>query len=149
MNTHQLRSFLNHQKICERNSFVGPCDKLPKNFNLPAGFVINLSKNHENGSHWISLFIDKLGNGKYFDSFGLQPMNGDILRFIREHCTTLEINRRQLQQINSKVCGKYAVVFLVYCFKQKKMLYEFANCFCKNTFINDLQIEKIYSVMKK
>jgi hypothetical protein len=122
---------------------VGACDKLPKSFNLPAGFVINLSRNNEKGSHWVSLFIDKSGNGKYFDSFGLPPRNRLIIRYIREHCTSIEFNRMQLQQINSRVCGKYAAVFLVNCF-QEKTLYEFSKYFCKNTFINDLRIEKIY-----
>jgi hypothetical protein len=150
MNTHQLRTFLYHHKefFHENNFFVGACDKLPKSFNLPAGFVINLSKSHEKGSHWVSLFIDKFGGGKYFDSFGLQPKNRDILRFIKKNCTSIEFNGIQLQQINSRACGKYAAVFLIYCF-QKKMLYEFSKYFCKNTFINDILIEKLFNSMKK
>jgi hypothetical protein len=67
--------------------------------------------------------------------------------FIRKYCSNIEFNSKQLQQINSSVCGKYAAVFLIYCFNG--IPYNFLKYFSKNTFINDMQIEKLFMNLKK
>lgn len=142
MNTSQIRTFLRKQ-LKDFNFCVLASDKLPNQFELPLGMIINLSKSNEKGTHWVTLFIDHHRNGIYFDSFGLFPRNKDILTFISENCHEIEINGMQLQQINSSVCGNYASIFLLSCFNGIS-LDEFCYQFSKNTFINDLYIKKLF-----
>jgi hypothetical protein len=141
MNTHQLQIFLQNHKFF--NAFVVASDKLPENFNLPVGFIINLSNSGEKGSHWVTLYINREGSGYYFDSFGFPPKNKNICTFLHKNCNELEINKLQYQQIGSRVCGKYAAVFLKFCFNHGTSK-GFCKLFSKNFFINDMVITKMY-----
>jgi len=39
----------------------------------PKLFVANTHTSDHPGEHWISIYIDRNGDGKYFDSFGRPP----------------------------------------------------------------------------
>lgn len=91
---------------------VFPCDRLPKKLNLPAALVNNLSPSNNGGSHWVGLFINKQG-GAYFDSYGYPPSNPYINYFIRMHSKKLAFNRKQLQHLSSRKCGKFVCVFVL------------------------------------
>jgi len=42
-------------------------DTLPDN---PKLLVANTQPSDQDGEHWISIYVDRNGDGKYFDSFG-------------------------------------------------------------------------------
>lgn len=77
MYLYELLSFA-QQQIDSENVFVTPCNMLPDKFKLPAGFIVNLSKSTEQGTHWVSLAIDSKKKG--------------ILLFWKNQCFYLKIN---------------------------------------------------------
>lgn len=83
LTTSDILQIIDPFQKCNIFKGVFPCDELPKNFTLPAAFVINLSKHNSRGSHWVGLFIDKQRNAEYFDSFGFQPNQSEIIQFIK------------------------------------------------------------------
>jgi Adenovirus endoprotease len=109
----------------------------------PSGYIINLSKSSEQGSHWVALYFDPNGKATYFDSYGFKPRNREINQFIRLHSKSLTFNKKQLQQLQSKVCGHYSCVFLYYMFggiPLDRMLSQFS----PNLKINDKIVEDLY-----
>ena len=51
----------------------------------------------------------------------------------------------QLQHISSNTCGKYVAVFLIYKILKGGSLNIFKKIFNKNTYINDILINKLYN----
>lgn len=134
----------------KRNIFKGvfPCDRLPRKFNLPAAFIINLSTHYEPGSHWVGLYINENGHAYYFDSFGIDVKNFFIRTFIRLHSKKLTINRKQLQHISSIKCGKFCCVFVSFILKNCPIS-EFLKKCSLNLFVNDITIENMYNYLNK
>lgn len=123
---------------------VFACDDLPRNFALPAAFIINLSKKSEAGSHWVALCIDRFGVAYYFDSFGLPPKNVFIKQFIKMHSKKLVFNKTQLQHITSSKCGKYCCVFVVV-FLKNLSFPSLLRKFSLNLSINEIIIERLFN----
>lgn len=128
-----------HQKD---NIFKGvyACDTLPSKFTLPAGFVVNLSKKTQIGTHWIALYIDEYGVCIYFDSYGTKPMNNDILRFIKLHSKKVIVSETQIQHVNSVKCGKFASIFILMKMYGKEVD-AIVKQFSKNLTVNDKVVE--------
>jgi len=58
------------------------------------------------GEHWIAIYVDDDEHcGEYFDSMGLAPTR-PFERYVNEHCYKWTYNRKQLQSITSRLCGK-------------------------------------------
>lgn len=92
------------------------------------GFIFNLDRHDEPGSHWVSLYADLEKNQiYYFDSVGHQPerefsvLMKRIENFcemkckIYKHCkfnTDVRFNHKQHQHGNSE-CGVYAISFIL------------------------------------
>lgn len=130
------------------NIFKGvfACDQLPTKFSLPALFIINLSPSSEPGSHWVSIYIDRHGVALYFDSFGLQPCNTDILLFLKLHSKTAIYNKKQVQHLSSIKCGRFASVFAVSMLRNIDLKPFFAR-FSYNLKINDIVVESVYNYL--
>jgi len=82
---------------------------------ISGGYIINLQDttdsagNELGGSHWVALWID----GKYacyFDPFGIPPPIQ--IQHILNRYVPYDINRTQIQSIESGVCGYYCLYFL-------------------------------------
>ena len=143
MDTEEINEKLKKYRDC----FVGtyPCDLLPKVVQRPAAIIANTDPAHKPGEHWVALWLNANGTGEYFDSFGLPPLNSNILRYIREECpngvTHLNV---MLQNVLSITCGNYCVLYV----KMKCLgfsLDEFLQLFSRFTLSNDKVIEKLYS----
>lgn len=83
--------------------------------------------------------------GFYFDSYGLPPPPSvpAIQNFIKKHCSSLDYNRRQLQQLHSDTCGKFAAMFLVSYFRgvsPQQFIYDFT----QNLWQNDFTINNMF-----
>lgn len=143
MYQYELASFLN-RKLPSHHIFVGPCDQLPSQFSLPAGFVINLSPGNHSGTHWVAIYINECGHGTYFCSFAMLPRVRHIQHFIRAHCKTIKYNGMQLQSQHSVFCGEYAAMFLIHSFNGLGLTH-FQKYFSTNLILNDLLIRKMFS----
>lgn len=91
------------------------------------GYIVNLSDSHDEdgkplpGTHWVSFFIERTKRGHmravYFDPFGVVPPVS-VQRFLASmrpypYCSF------NVQNINSGVCGYYAVEFLWFMSKNR------------------------------
>lgn len=145
MNTLQLRSFLRRYDDQDPDLKIRVCaiDQLPTKLKngFAYGFVVNLSKISEPGSHWVSLYIDKKRNAFFFDSFGFKPKSYQLIDFIKKNSKRIYYNTRQLQQLNSKVCGMYAACCIIHLVKGHSFN-EYIGKFSKNLLINDSFIIK-------
>ena len=72
-------------------------------------YVINLNYKKSNGTHWVSLFVDK-NIAVYFDSFGIEYIPLEVLSKIKNKSISHNIFR--IQSDNSIMCGFYCIAFI-------------------------------------
>jgi len=75
-------------------------------------YVINTDDSHLPGTHWVAVYFPQEGCVEYFDSYGLPPLDDDIIDFMRRNAQTTRFNNVKLQGIDSMVCGQYCVYYL-------------------------------------
>lgn len=153
MNTFELKEYLDKNNFNRQGIVIIVCaiDQLPKkiNKNRQYGIVMNLSRSSEGGSHWTAIFIDRKQNATYCDSYGFRPRGYYIDKFIHQNCKTFTYNKHQIQQLNSKVCGMYAAVFILH-MTHGGTLKTFSCRFSKNNLVlNDIIIQNKYLLNKK
>ena len=71
-------------------------DNLPNSIKNGA-YVINLDEYHDIGIHWVALYV----NNKivtYFDSFGVEHIPKEIMKFIRRKKIITNLNTKTLKQ---------------------------------------------------
>lgn len=140
LNTFNINDvFTQYERIYPEFKFMGAhpsdFDKLPStgipnlNFNklmqngiFKLGFIFNLDKHDEPGSHWVALYANlKKGQIYYIDSVGEPPMEEFkiLMERIKTYCQSLRIqnidarfNKKQHQHGNSE-CGVYAISFIL------------------------------------
>ena len=69
-------------------------------------YVINLDENHDIGTHWVVLYV----NNKtitYFDSFGVEHIPREIMKFIARKKIVTNIHR--IQAYDSIMCGYFCI----------------------------------------
>ena len=113
-------------------------DNLPNNIR-PRGlgsavkngaYVINLDEYHDIGTHWVALYV----NNKiaiYFDSFGVEHMRKEIMKFIARKRIIRNINR--IQAYDSIMCGYFCIGFINFMFNGKSLT-DYTNLFSPNDF---------------
>lgn len=130
--------FTQYEKVYKEFKFMGAnprdFDKLPEtgipNMKLDKlydsgitklGFVFNLDKHNQTGSHWVSMYADlKNGNIYYIDSVGHHPMSEfkKLMERIADFCKSkgkkidMRYNQTQHQYGNSE-CGVYSISFIL------------------------------------
>jgi hypothetical protein len=105
--------FYNHTKVNYSD--------ILKKYYKKMGFVFNLDKHNQPGSHWVAFLIDNVNQTlEYFDSTG-KPPNTPISKFITNIVQILKennlkyrllVNRNEHQKQNSE-CGVYAMYFII------------------------------------
>lgn len=125
--------------VCAINEL--PTIRLDNTYNH--GYIVNLAKSHEPGTHWIGIFIDTDRNGFYLDTYSLKLRSGYIKDFIKLNCNRCTYSTRQLQQLQSNVCGMYSCCFLVHMIKGYRFS-DYLDKFSMNLLLNDQFVEKMY-----
>ena len=91
------------------------------------GIVFNLDKHDEDGSHWVSMFINLDKNYMYyFDSFGTKEPP-EVLKLVKRlkkeyknHNKEINYKRNTIRhQFNNSECGVYCINFIVNMLKGK------------------------------
>ena len=116
MNTEQIKRLL-EMDSCTRDVLVGvyPRDRLPLSITkYPSAYVCNTDPHTEDGEHWLVIYVDDCGRGEFFDSYGLPPLHKRFLKFLNVNCSSWTFNDKQLQGLNSRVCGHYCVFYLLH-----------------------------------
>ena len=107
-------------------------DNLPNTIKNGA-YVINLDEYHDIGTHWVALYV----NNKtiiymiYFDSFGVEHIPKEILKFIARKKIIANIYR--IQAYDSIMWGYFCIGFINFMFNGKS-LKDYTNLFSPNNF---------------
>ena len=115
-------------------------DNLPNNNNIrPKGlgsavkngaYVINLDEYHDITTRWVALYV----NNKtitYFDSFGVEHIPREIMKFIA--CKKIITNIYRIQAYDSIICGYFCIGFINFMFDGKSLT-DYTNLFSPNDF---------------
>ena len=112
-------------------------DNLPNKIKDGA-YVINLDEYSDIVTHWIALYV-KNNNINYFDSFGVEHIPKEIIKFINRpsSCTSqnknIKTNIFRTQACDSIMCRYFCIGFIDFMFK-RKTLTEYTNLFSPNDF---------------
>ena len=114
-------------------------DNLP-NMTKNGTYVINLDEYHDIGTHWIALYVqstsvyDAYVNNKivtYFDTFGVEHIPTEIMKFINRKKIITNIYR--IQAYDSIMCGYFCIGFINFMFDGKSLT-DCTNLFSPNDF---------------
>ena len=114
-------------------------DNLP-NIIKNGAYVINLDEYHDIGTHWVALYVqgtsvyDVYVNNKivtYFDSFGVEHIPKEIMKFINRKEIITNIYR--IQAYDSIMCGYFCIGFINFMFNGKSLT-DYTNLFSPNDF---------------
>ena len=113
-------------------------DYLP-NIIKNGAYVINLDEYYDIGTHWIALYV----NNKivtYFDSFGVEHIPKEIMKFIVRTSFGLGSRRKKIitniyriQTYDSIMCGYFCIGFINFMFNGKSLT-DYTNLFSPNDF---------------
>ena len=104
-------------------------DNLPNEIKDGA-YVINLDEYSDIGTHWITLHV-KNNDITYFDSFGVEHIPKEIIKFIENR--NIKTNIFRIQAYDSIMCGYFCIGFIDFMFKGKTLT-EYTNLFSPNDF---------------
>ena len=93
-------------------------------------YVINLHEYSDTGTHWIALYV-KNNDITYFDSFGVEHIPMEIIKFIENK--NIKTNIFRIQAYDSIMCGYFCIAFIDFMLK-RKTLTEYTNLFSPNNF---------------
>ena len=114
-------------------------DDLPAKIKKGA-YVINLDEYEDAGTHWIALYV-KNKIIVYFDSFGVEHVPKEIIKFIKNKDIIGNIFR--LQAYDSIMCGYFCIKFINYMFDEHTLI-DYTNLFSPHDFKkNDKIIKEI------
>ena len=87
-------------------------DRIPelKHERRPFALVINTDVAADDGEHWLALFGPRDSSKiEMFDSFGLDPK---LYSLDQSLSCSISFSTRTIQNISTKVCGHYALLFI-------------------------------------
>ena len=91
--------------------------------------IINLDEYSDIGTHWVALWVNN--NVTYFDSFGVERIPKEIIKFIENR--NIKTNNFRIQAYDSIMYGYFCIAFIDSMF-QGKSLTEYTNHFSPNDF---------------
>ena len=104
-------------------------DNLP-NIIKNGTYVINLDEYHDIVIHWVALYMhNKIVT--YFDSFGVEHIPKEIMKFINRKKIITNIYR--IQAYDSIMCGYFCIGFINFIFNGKSLT-DYTNLFSPNDF---------------
>ena len=128
---HPLTNFeiLKYYENESRFNGVYSRDNLPNKIKDGA-YVINLDEYSDIGTHWVALWVNN-NNVTYFDSFGVEHIPKEIIKFIENK--NIKTNIFRIQAYDSIMCGYFCIGFIDFMFKGKTLT-EYTNLFSPNDF---------------
>ena len=102
-------------------------DNLPNKMKNGA-HVINRDEYHDIGTHWVALYVNNK-TVTYFDSFGVEHILKEILKFTANKSVIANIFR--IQAYESVMCGYFFIGFIDFMFNGNSLT-DFTNLFSPN-----------------
>ena len=117
-------------------------DNLP-NKTKNGAYVINLDEYHDIGTHWVALYVNSK-TVTYFDSFGVEHIPKEIIKFIDNK--NIITNTFRIQAYDSIMCGYFCIRFNNFMFNVNGLT-DYTNLFSPNNLKkNDDIILKYFSL---
>ena len=111
MNSKQIERYFDEQGL---KSFLG-CyahDVLPKfPTQLPKSLIVNTDSSDKGGDHWLALILNK-SSVFYFDSFGIQVLNENIIQYLSQKYDKVIYNNHCIQDYESISCAIFCIAFI-------------------------------------
>ena len=132
------------------STFLGcyPKDRLPQieSITFPKKLILNTGRASSAGEHWVALILTRK-ICFYFDSFGLEIIDRNILEYLQTHYRKYTFNNICIQDPHSSKCGEFCIGFLKLVsnrndFKKYICMFDFENL--KN---NDKNVSKIVKTL--
>ena len=95
-----------------------------------SAYVINLDEYRDIGTHWVALHVNNK-TVTYFDSFGVEHIPKEIIKFIGNKKIITNIFR--LQAYDSIICGYFCIVFINFMFNGNSLI-DYTSLFSPNNF---------------
>ena len=141
--------------LMRRDKHVAPlfegvfaADTLPHRLHKrPALLIANTDPSSKPGTHWVAFYIGTHGEGEFWDSYGMPPIISQHRKFLDRHCKKWTYNPTSLQALDSKVCGEYCVLFLVYRAHGYSLPCFVKSLFTSNPKNNDQIVRKLFARM--
>ena len=95
-----------------------------------AAYIINLDEYSDIGTHWVALWVNN-SNVTYFDSFGVEHIPTEIIKFIENR--NIKTNIFRMQVYDSMMCGYFCIAFIDFMFEGKSLT-DYINLFLSNNF---------------
>ena len=89
-------------------------DNLPNTIKNGA-YVINLDEYRDIGTHWVALYVNN-NTATYFDSFGIEHIPKEIMKFIGSNNKNIITNIYRIQAYDSIMCGYFCIGFMNFMF---------------------------------
>ena len=111
-----------------RFSGVYSRDNLSK---IKAGtYIKNLDEYSDIGTHWVALWVNN-NNVTYFDSFGVEHIPKEIIKFMENR--NIKTNIFRIQAYDSIMCEYFCIGFIDFTFRGKSLT-DYTNLFSPNDF---------------
>lgn len=111
LSTNDLVEMCNKMKInliqCVSKSFL----RIPPTRRVNSCYIINLDDT--TGSHWTCIFVNKLNEAVYMDSYGQMPPTS-VITFFKNNGIKWIYSTIQVQDYSSVLCGYFCIYFLFY-----------------------------------
>ena len=133
MNTNQLNDIVQRDRIA-RQQFQGvyPSDRLPEKISrYPSAFIANVDPSSKPGSHWVAFYFTEAP--VYYSR--------NFKTFLELNSKEWICNQKQLQGLNSNVCGQYCFYYVVNRCRGNS-LSSIIQPFVKNKKINDAFVDE-------
>ena len=116
MPPHPLTNFEIQKNYQNESRFNGVYsrDNLPKI--KDGAYVINLDEYSDIGTHWVALWVNN-NNVTYFDSFGVEHIPKEIIKFIENR--NIKTNIFRMQAYDSIMYGYFCIGFIDFTFAGK------------------------------
>lgn len=114
MHTHEIQYILDHGTwIKNLHAQVCAKDQLPKQKPVSVqAYIVNTDSSDRSGEHWIAVIFNRNGESTYFDSYGLPPLDTEIMSFIHNNSSSWTYNKQVIQSLLGVVCGYYCIFVL-------------------------------------
>jgi len=152
MNTSQIQCCIDCSSLLSK-SIIGvyAADQLPSFSNydkqFPYGFIANTDEHTKPGKHWCAFYFPNRLTVEYLDSYGMpiEYFNHYFPEYVKK-CSNVIFNSKQLQSVNSDVCGMYCLYFMI-----KRLngvsFYDFINSFSNDLNFNDFEVYNYFSTV--
>jgi hypothetical protein len=146
MNTDEIYGYLDCFLPNSCTFSVLPCDFL-YGFEIkkyPLYLICNSQPNNDPGKHWLGLYQARRESPLVFlDSYGrgISDYDKAFSTFANQNSWKIIEGDRILQNMNSSVCGHYAIYFIHKLFKDKGCLNSIYKGFSNDTLKNDKKVE--------